>query len=104
MAAPAPLPVLLAVTGEPYEDVVVAALGGARGRLAVVRRCVDLADLLAAAQAGTARAALVAAGLRRWTPTRWPGWPPPASPWWAWPRPTTRSGSAGFASWASARS
>jgi Mrp family chromosome partitioning ATPase len=65
VAAPAPLPVLLAVTGEPYEDVVVAALGGARGRLAVVRRCVDLADLLAAAQAGTARAALVAAGLRR---------------------------------------
>lgn len=65
MAASAPLPVLLAVTGEPYEDAVVAALGGTRGRLAVVRRCVDLADLLAAAQAGTARAALVAAGLRR---------------------------------------
>ncbi len=65
MTVPAPVPVLLAVTGEHYEDAVVAALGRARGRLAVVRRCVDLADLLAAAQAGTARAALVAAGLRR---------------------------------------
>ncbi len=58
------VPVLLAVTGASYEDALVDALGRAPG-LVVVRRCVDLADLLAAAATGTARAALVDAGLRR---------------------------------------
>jgi len=65
VASPAAVPVLLAVTGAPYEDALVSALGRAPSGLAVVRRCVDLADLLAAAQAGTARAALVDGGLRR---------------------------------------
>lgn len=59
------VPVLLAVTGAPYEDDLVAGLERAPSGLVVVRRCVDLADLLATAATGTARAALVDAGLRR---------------------------------------
>lgn len=58
------VPVLLAVTGAAYEDPLVEVLGRTPA-LVVVRRCVDLADLLAAAASGTARAALVDAGLRR---------------------------------------
>jgi Flp pilus assembly CpaE family ATPase len=59
------LPVFAAVSGAPWEAALVAALegGGANG-VTVVRRCVDLADLLAAAAGGTARAALVSADLR----------------------------------------
>lgn len=58
---PAP-PVLAAVTGAAWEAALLAAL--ARGGVTVLRRCVDLADLLAAASTGTARVALVAADLR----------------------------------------
>jgi MinD-like ATPase involved in chromosome partitioning or flagellar assembly len=57
------LPVLLGVTGEPYEPALLAALARPGSRLRVVRRCLDLTDLLAAAAAGQARAAVLSAGL-----------------------------------------
>ena len=59
------LPILVAVSGAPWESDLVAALGRQRGAVTVVRRCVDVADLLAAAATGQARAALVAAELGR---------------------------------------
>ena len=59
------VPLLAAVSGASWEAAVVAALEGGGDGIAVVRRCVDLADLLAAAAAGTGRAALVSADLRR---------------------------------------
>ncbi len=58
------VPVLIAVTGMPGEGDFVRTLAAASG-IAVVRRCVDLADLLTAATTGTARAALLAGDLRR---------------------------------------
>lgn len=57
-------PVLIAVTGARWEADLVAAFERGPG-VRVVRRCVDLADLLAAAAAGVARVALVHPGLRR---------------------------------------
>lgn len=59
------VPVLTAVSDARWEAQLVAAL--ARGDLgvAVVRRCVDLADLLATATTGQAQAALLSADLRR---------------------------------------
>lgn len=59
------VPVLTAVSDAVWEAELVVAL--ARGDLgvAVVRRCVDLADLLATAATGSARAALLSADLRR---------------------------------------
>ncbi|MGZ4610906.1 MAG: AAA family ATPase, partial [Actinomycetes bacterium] len=57
--------VLAAVSGASWEASLVAALEGGASGITVVRRCVDLADLLAAAAAGTARAALLSAELRR---------------------------------------
>lgn len=59
------VPVLTAVTGARWEADLVGELDRADYGVSVVRRCVDLADLLAAAAAGTARAALLAADLRR---------------------------------------
>jgi MinD-like ATPase involved in chromosome partitioning or flagellar assembly len=58
------VPVLVAVGG-PWEAPLVAGLGRAPGDLSVVRRCADLADLVAAADAGLARAAVVASDLHR---------------------------------------
>ena len=58
------VPVLTAVTGAPWESRLVAALESGTGGLAVVRRCVDVADLLAAAAAGHGRAVLLSADLR----------------------------------------
>jgi Flp pilus assembly CpaE family ATPase len=59
------VPVLTAVSDAVWEAQLVAAL--ARGDLgvSVVRRCVDLADLLATAATGQARAVLLSADLRR---------------------------------------
>ncbi len=57
-------PVLTALSAA-YEADLVGALERARGEVLVVRRCVDLADLLAAASGGRAVAALVSADLRR---------------------------------------
>ena len=57
--------VLVALGGAPEEQSLVAALDRAGSGAKVVRRCVDLADLLAAASTRTASVALVAADLRR---------------------------------------
>ena len=59
------LPVLTAAEGANWEAGLVVALERGDHGVAVVRRCVDVVDLLAVAAAGQARAALVAAGLRR---------------------------------------
>ena len=58
------IPVLTAVTGAPWESRLVAALESGSG-IEVVRRCVDIADLLAAAAAGHGRAVLLSADLRQ---------------------------------------
>lgn len=58
------LPVLLAAAGAPWEAELVSALEH-DASVTVARRCVDVVDLLAAAASGLGRAALVAAGLRR---------------------------------------
>jgi Flp pilus assembly CpaE family ATPase len=59
------LPVLIAAEGAAWETALVLGLESADARVNVVRRCVDVVDLLAVAISGQARAALVAAGLRR---------------------------------------
>jgi Flp pilus assembly CpaE family ATPase len=59
------LQVVTAVTGAAWEAPLVSALDGADHGVAVVRRCVDVPDLLAAAATGTAQAALLSAELRR---------------------------------------
>lgn len=58
------LPVLTAVTGG-WEAPLVSGLERSARRVVVVRRCVDMADLLAAAAAGQARAVVLSADLRR---------------------------------------
>lgn len=58
------LPVLTAVTGV-WEAPLVAGLERARDQVHVVRRCVDLAELIAAAQAGLGTAAVVSGDLHR---------------------------------------
>jgi Flp pilus assembly CpaE family ATPase len=60
-----PVSVLTAVTGASWESQLVAALEKGAGGVQVVRRCVDLADLLAAAAAGHGQAVVVSADLRR---------------------------------------
>lgn len=59
------VPVLTAVTGARWESSLVAALERGGVGLDVVRRCVDLADLLSAAATGQAQVALLSADLRR---------------------------------------
>jgi Flp pilus assembly CpaE family ATPase len=59
------LQVVTAVTGAAWEAPLVSALDGADHGVAVVRRCVDVPDLLAVAATGTAQAALLSAELRR---------------------------------------
>ena len=58
------VPVLLAVTGAPWEADVVRRTERAPG-IRVVRRCVDIADVMAAAASGQARAVLLADALPR---------------------------------------
>jgi Flp pilus assembly CpaE family ATPase len=60
------VPVLLAVTGAPWEAEVVRRAEQAAG-IRVVRRCVDIADVLGAAASGQARAVLLAEDLPRLT-------------------------------------
>lgn len=64
MSGPA-VPVIAAVTGASWEASLVAGLERSPSGISVVRRCVDLPDLLAVVATGTARAALLSAGLRR---------------------------------------
>jgi Flp pilus assembly CpaE family ATPase len=59
------VPVLTAVSDAVWEAQLVAALGRGDHGVAVVRRCVDLPDLLATAATGQARAVLLSADLRR---------------------------------------
>jgi MinD-like ATPase involved in chromosome partitioning or flagellar assembly len=59
------VPVLTAVSDAVWEAQLVAALERGELGVAVVRRCVDLADLLATAATGQAQAALLSADLRR---------------------------------------
>ncbi|HET6920360.1 MAG TPA: hypothetical protein VFI46_12955 [Jiangellaceae bacterium] len=59
------IPILTAVTGASWESRLVAALENDSGGLHVARRCVDVADLLAAVAAGHGRAVLLSADLRR---------------------------------------
>jgi Flp pilus assembly CpaE family ATPase len=59
------LHVFTAVTGAAWESALVGALDRDDHGVTVVRRCVDVADLLAAAATGTGQAALLSAELRR---------------------------------------
>jgi Flp pilus assembly CpaE family ATPase len=59
------LQVFTAVTGASWESALVGALDRAAHGVTVVRRCVDVSDLLAAAATGTGQAALLSAELRR---------------------------------------
>lgn len=59
------VPVLTAVSDAVWEAELVAALGRGDLGVGVVRRCVDLADLLATASTGQAQAVLLSADLRR---------------------------------------
>jgi MinD-like ATPase involved in chromosome partitioning or flagellar assembly len=59
------LQVFTAVTGASWESTLVGALDRADHGVTVVRRCVDVSDLLAAAATGTGQAALLSAELRR---------------------------------------
>jgi Flp pilus assembly CpaE family ATPase len=59
------LQVFTAVTGAAWESELVGALDREDHGVTVVRRCVDVADLLAAATTGTGQAALLSAELRR---------------------------------------
>src|SRR5437667_3972031 len=49
----------------PYEEALLAVLSRPQARLRVVRRCLDLADLLGAASTGEARVAVVSPDLHR---------------------------------------
>src|SRR5262245_23181603 len=59
------LPVLTAVTDTAWEDKLVAALEGTELGVTVVRRCIDVPELLATAATGSARAVVLSADLRR---------------------------------------
>ena len=59
------IPVLTAVSDSVWEAKLVAALAPGDLGVTVIRRCVDLADLLATAATGQARAVLLSADLRR---------------------------------------
>ena len=59
------VPVLTAVTGARWESDLVTSLEHSPISLSVVRRCVDLPDLLAAAGSGQAKAVVLSADLRR---------------------------------------
>jgi MinD-like ATPase involved in chromosome partitioning or flagellar assembly len=58
-------PILIAADGASWEAELVLALDGAEYGVTIVRRCVDVVELLAVAASGQAQAALVAAGLVR---------------------------------------
>jgi Flp pilus assembly CpaE family ATPase len=64
-AAQMKLPVLSAADGAAWEERLVAAFEHGPHPVEIVRRCVDVVDLLAVAASGQGRAALVSAGLRR---------------------------------------
>lgn len=59
------VPVLLATTGRPYEEALLAAFARPGCRLRIARRCLDLTDLLAVAGTAGATVAVVWSGLHR---------------------------------------
>ncbi|MDQ1681867.1 MAG: hypothetical protein QOH99_408, partial [Frankiaceae bacterium] len=59
------IPVLTAIGDPSVEGGLVAAFDRPVHGITVVRRCVDVADLVAAATMGTARCAIVSSDLRR---------------------------------------
>ena len=59
----APVPVVLAAAGADWERAALEVVAAAPRRVALVKRCLDLADLLATATAGTAVVAVVSADL-----------------------------------------
>src|ERR1700716_2202724 len=59
-----PLPVLTAIVNPSLEAALVAGFGRHELGVTVVRRCVDLVELMSASAAGTARVALLSADLR----------------------------------------
>ena len=59
------LPVLIAADGAPWEAELVRALEDGQHTITIVRRCVDVVELLAVAASGQAQAALIAAELAR---------------------------------------
>lgn len=62
-SAESPQAVLLATGGAAWEPAALEALGAAQPRVVVVRRCLDLAELLATAATGVAEVAVVSAAL-----------------------------------------
>jgi len=78
------VPVLTAVSDAVWEAELVAALERGDLGVAVVRRCVDLADLLATATTGSARAVVLSADLRRLDRDA-------LTRWWPWPAPGRRA-------------
>ncbi|HEX3732811.1 MAG TPA: hypothetical protein VHU91_07825 [Mycobacteriales bacterium] len=61
----ADLPIVTAVSNSTWETAFVTAVEGSHRNLAVVRRCVDVADLLATAVTGIAKAVVLSSELRR---------------------------------------
>lgn len=59
------LPVLCAADGAAWEERLVTAFDREQHAVQIVRRCVDIVDVLAVAASGQGRAALLASGLRR---------------------------------------
>ena len=57
--------ILTAAGGAEWESALVSAFGSAGHEIRIVRRCVDVVELLAVATAGQGRVALIDAGLRR---------------------------------------
>src|SRR4051812_50094679 len=62
------LPVLSVADGAAWEERLVTAFERGPHPVEIVRRCVDVVDLLAVAASGQGRVALLAAGLRRLDP------------------------------------
>jgi len=60
-----PVRTVVAAPGAPWESALLAGAAGAPGDVVVVRRCVDVADLMAVAAQRLASVAVVEAGLRR---------------------------------------
>lgn len=65
MTSGSPTPIVVAFASTPWESALIAALTHPTSSAHVVRRCVDVADLVAVASAGVARVAVVSAGLPR---------------------------------------
>jgi hypothetical protein len=95
------VPVLTAVTDAVREADLVSAFERTDYGVSVVRRCVDLADLLSTAAGGTARAVICPPICAGSTATRSPAWRRRASRSSRWSTPPTTTPSGGCGSWVS---